>query len=211
MLVIEPIRRVHMPDDEKAEPQLAPAPEVQLVSGRYKFYGRRVIIKETGTEFVTGETFRPDWYDLRAAVMRLKELGLTEDLVPGVNVEFLLKGNKSETHALIRMLLERAAKRDYVNVAPFQVQVCMWVLANYWYCHLGGPQPTSVKPTRLRKLEVPVFRCPYCYRKWAPPKVAMNQGKILRGFAVFLTRHSYLHEHESIKNSTRHIQTKDVS
>jgi hypothetical protein len=189
-----------MPDEEKVEPQPAPAPEVKLVSGRYKFYGRRVIIKETGTEFVTGETFRPDWYDLRAAIMRLKELGLTEDLVPGVDVEFLLKGNKSETHALIRILLERAAKRDYVNVAPFQVQVCMWVLANYWYCHLGGP-----------KLEVPVFRCPYCYRKWAPPKIAMNQGKVLRAFAVFLTRHSCMHEHESINNSTRHIQTKDES
>jgi len=200
-----------MPDDEKVEPQPAPAPEVKLVSGRYKFYGKRVIIKETGTEFMTGETFRPDWYDLRAAIRKLKDLGLTDDLVPGVNIEVLLSGNKSQTHAMVRILLERAAKRDYVNVAPFQVQICLWVLACYWYCHLGGPQPTSVKPTRLRKLEVPVFRCPYCYHKWTPPQQAMNQGHVVRLFTMWLYRHSYNHEHEGIQTSTRHIQIKDES
>jgi hypothetical protein len=149
---------------------------------RHKFYGKRVIIKETGTEFVTGETFRPDWYDLRCAIRRLKELGLTEDLVPGINIDFVLGGNKAEAHALVPKMLERASKRDYVNVAPFQVRVCLWVLACYWYSHLGGPKPESVRPTRLRKLKVPVFRCPYCYHKWTPPQVAMNQGKVVREF-----------------------------
>ena len=194
-----------MPEDEKPEPQLAPAPEVKLVSGRYKFYGKRVTIKDTGTEFVTGETFRPDWYDLRAAIRKLRVLGLTDDLVPGVNIEFLLAGNKSETHAVIRIMLERAAKRDYTNVAPFQVQVCLWVLACYWYCHLGGPRPTSVKPTRLRKLEVPIFRCPYCYHKWTPDQKAMNQGHVIKLFTMWLYRHSSEHEHDGIQASTRHI------
>jgi hypothetical protein len=129
-------------------------------------------------------------------------------LVPGINIEFVLGGNKAEAHALVPKMLERASKRDYVNVAPFQVRVCLWVLACYWYSHLGGPKPESVKPTRLRKLEVPIFRCPYCYHKWTPPQTAMNQGHVVRLFTMWLYRHSFQHEHEGIQTSTRHIETQ---
>ncbi len=148
-------------------------------------------IRETGTTFITGEVFSPNWDDAKAVIGKLFDLGLMTDLVPEIKVTVIL-AHRGPFNRSIPTILERAHLKDYKNKAPFEVQAFLWVLACYGYKWSGLPYPGTMKRRRyLKRGAVLEFRCPMCGRDiYEPNPRFKSRGVIIEQFSNALHRHA---------------------
>lgn len=158
-------------------------------------------IPETGTKFVTGEVFTPKWSDAQAALGRIRELGLEEELMPfGTNLRVCIR-YRDIANKVIPDILARAEYRKVHTVAPLRVMAVLWVLACYNYKWCGGPYPGTIEKQKLTPIRQPIkkFVCPYCGTEWEPPKNYKNRQPILRAFGKWIRTHNQCHSDNHIE------------
>jgi hypothetical protein len=178
-----------------------------------------VTIKETGTQFVLGEAFRPEWGDVIAVFHKMYELEL--DVLPQtfhLPDTFLMTTNQSSALEVIPYIIQRIAghiNSGHKTYTGNNVKVFVWVLA--WYAHLYGhdqPRPKVRATPVVRKVYQPLphdMGCPFCTKTWKPrdgskPKVA---SKYFVEWFKWLEKHAKTYHQWDIK-AGRYVEPKRV-
>lgn len=161
---------------------------------------KRGKIRETGTEFITGEVFTPSWDDVKAVLGKLHEMGMEPEIMPyGTSIRVCLRYR----HVALKVIPDLLARAEFRNVhenAPFSIQAMLWVLACYNYKYCRGPYPGTIKRLRAPKREpVLEFRCPYCGNMWKPNSRYKDRKVILSQYATWIKTHEECHSSKYIE------------
>lgn len=158
-----------------------------------------VEISDAGLEFAIGDEINPTWDQLRICLRKLWELGYGDYVVPpNVSASTLAAGNQEQLEVMVPYILQRvneAKERGKLDTGDeFKVIAIAYVIAWYWHMKLRGPRP--IEPEGRPKRYHPIYQtevilaCPFCGKRYDPPKNYKKSSSRSRAWIQWLIRHN---------------------
>jgi hypothetical protein len=215
-----PKKLQHLIESKEGTSKSHPAPKGGAVD---RMTGTEVKIKGgTHLVFKMGAPIHPMVSDIRYIFSRLYVSAYAKDVVPQWAVpEMLLKCSMGEMAELVPAVLicinEIFANNEFRTEDEYFLTVCAYILAWWYHLNGGGARPL-VEDARQKRYERkakiiltdPRFECPFCGKKWEPPKNMRRYTAMSKPYLAWLPKHFWeYHKWEQFNPSGAGPETPD--